>query len=290
MTKTQNHKEIRVFAPAKINLFLHVTGKRENGYHNLQSLACFADMGDEIIISPAQEFSLTFDSTSLNIPTVENNLIFFAAQLLAKNLNENLNCKIHLTKNIPIGAGLGGGSADAAATVRGLLKFWNKQIPDDALQELLLGLGADVPICYESKPAYFEGIGEIITPVKSFPALHAILIYPNAHSSTQEIFKNFDGKFSLPISLPENFKDTYDLIKFLKHQRNDLTTAAIKNASVIQQTLNSFSNLNDCLFFNMSGSGSTCFGLFDTAHQAEKATHDLHHHHPDWWIKSVVMG
>ena len=209
---------VKIIAPAKINLFLHLISKREDGYHNLQSLVTFANFGDTITITPNNEFKFSFESTSENMPTNENNLVICAANLLADALHKDLNLAIHLTKNIPIGAGLGGGSSDAAATIKGLLRFWNEDINQEELDNILLDLGADVPACYYAQPCYFEGIGEIIKPVQSLPTLHAVIIHPNKHCSTKEIFEKYDSNFSNAMSLPENFNNSDSLIEFLKEQ------------------------------------------------------------------------
>ena len=277
-------------APAKINLFLSVTGRRDNGYHELQSLVAFTkNFGDIITISPSDQFS--FDSTATHLPTDENNLVICAATLLADALNKDLNLSIHLSKHIPIGAGLGGGSSDAAATIKGLLKFWCvDDMASDELNDILLKLGADVPSCYHAQSCYFEGIGDIITPLNRFPSCYTVLAYPNAHSSTQEIFKNFNEVFSNPIGwLPTYFNNIEDLIAFLSQQKNDLTPAATKNMPDIQETINIIDEQENCLLARMSGSGSACFGLFKTPQDAQKAQNSIREKHPQWWVKSVEV-
>ena len=281
---------IKIIAPAKVNLFLHVVGKTDNGYHNLQSLIAFGDDGDTITITPSAEFRFSFDSTTEHLPTDENNLVICAAKLLASALGKDLNCHIHLTKNIPIGAGLGGGSSDAAATIKGLLEFWKTEIDSETLNTLLLSLGADVPSCYQAIACYFEGVGEIITPLNNFPTINALLVYPNAHSSTQDVFKQYQRNFSTPITLPTDFHDDKALIDFLKTQENDLSPAAIKNIPDIQKVLNALADTDDCQIARMTGSGSACFALFKTAKQARDAKHIIQKQFPDYWVKNTSLS
>ena len=157
--------KITVFAPAKINLFLHVTGKREDGYHLLQSLITFADIGDEITITPSDNLKFTSDG-DFDVDA-EDNLVIQAAHKIADKLGHSLDCHIHLTKNIPLGAGLGGGSADAAAVIKGLLEYWETFIPLEKIQDLLLELGADVPVCYHGQLSFVEEIGENLEELRA---------------------------------------------------------------------------------------------------------------------------
>jgi len=283
-------EKIKLIAPAKVNLFLHVLGKNENNYHNLQSLITFTDFGDEITIIPADEFKFSFDSTMANLPHDENNLVICAAKTLADALNKSLNCHIHLTKNIPIGAGLGGGSSDAAATIKGLLQFWNTQIDDETLAPLLLNLGADVPCCYYNAPCYIEKTGEDITPIVTLPTLYGALIYPNEHCSTQDIFEQYDANYSSKIKRPTSFENEDDLITFLLLQRNDLTQAAIKNIPSIKDIIAAIEKQNGHLLSRMSGSGSACFGIFKTKEQSLQAVQHILSENKNWWGQAVTIS
>ena len=281
---------ITLTAPAKINLFLSVIGKKGTDYHLLQSLVGFSAFGDTITITPADEFSFSFDSTSENIPTNDNNLVICAANLLSSALKKPLNLSIHLSKHIPIGAGLGGGSSDAATTIKGLLQFWQvTSMNQKNLDDILLSLGADVPACYYGQSCYFEGIGEIITPITKLPTLHTVLIYPNQHCSTQEVFQHYGSSFSAPIELPTTFSTHSDVIDFLKAKNNDLTHAAITNIPEIKEILNALAQENTCLINRMSGSGSACFGLFATKQQANDSAHKIKNQHPEWWVQPTQI-
>lgn len=282
--KTLN--KVTVFAPAKVNLFLHVIGKTSNNYHLLQSLVYFADFGDEIVIEENDNF--VFENTGIQIPA--QNSVIEAAKKLSDILQKPLDYKITLNKKIPMGAGLGGGSSDAAATIKALLKFWGTQIEQDALQELLISLGADVPSCYMTQACYFEGIGEHITPLLHAPQLYAVLCNPNKHSDTGEIFKHFANELKAPISLPDSFYNIKNLTGFLKTTENDLTSAACKVTPDIADILQELANQDGVLLSRMSGSGSTCFALLETKKQALELEIKLRHEHPHWWSKAIILS
>ncbi|HPD82935.1 MAG: 4-(cytidine 5'-diphospho)-2-C-methyl-D-erythritol kinase [Alphaproteobacteria bacterium] len=285
MTSKSAQKDVSIFAPAKVNLSLHITGKREDGYHLLQSIIAFSNFGDEIKISPSKEFIFTQKNTFPGSPDqVADNIVVQAAQGLSKLLNKPLHCHIHLIKTIPIGAGLGGGSSDAAATIRGLLEFWEIFIPAEKLQNLLLSLGADVPVCYYNLPCLVEGVGEIIKPIPSFSPLPALLIFPNKFCSTKKIFTDHNEKFSKKFTLPEtNFFD------FIRSQKNDLTAAAIKNIPEIEEILNALSAMPSCQLSRMSGSGSACFGVFNNQNESLEAAENIQKKWPNWWVRPIMI-
>ncbi len=287
---TSAMKPLEIFAPAKINLFLHVTGRNSKNYHLLQSLVAFADFGDKIIISPSDEFKFSFDSTAENLPLDDNNLVITATNLLCDYLDIKPNVHIHLNKNIPIGAGLGGGSSDAAATIKGLLKFFNKEIPADDLNDLLLSLGADVPVCYHGKACYFDGIGENITPIQQFPTLHALLVYPSQHCATQEIFAAYDSDFSTETQYKTKFQDTSAVIEYLEDHQNNLTSAAVENIPDIQTILTTLQTQDNVSLTRMSGSGSCCFALFENHADLITAKNKIHQDHDHWWIQDVLLS
>lgn len=280
-----SNQTIKIHAPAKINLTLQVTGKREDGYHLLHSLVYFSDFGDDVTITPHHGFKFTIDSDFADVPTDNNNLVIRTAQKLSTYYELPLDCHIHLNKIIPMGAGLGGGSTDAAATAKALLKFWNITSDKNELSALLLTLGADVPVCYHAQPCCFEGIGDIITPIENAPKLHAVLVYPNEHSSTPEIFKNFDQGFAST----QNFSQNNDLLEFIKTSSNDLTSAAIKTTPSIEQVLKQITVTQDCVLSRMSGSGSCCFGLYQTEKSAQAAAKEIQKERPRWWVRPVLL-
>ena len=275
---------LRLIAPAKINLFLHITGKRQDGYHDLQSLVCFADFGDEIIIEPCDKFS--FIQTGKLVEG--DNIIIKAANAIATATNQSLNCKITLNKNIPIGAGLGGGSSNAATIIKGLLKFWQVKEPE-SIHEILYNLGADVPCCYHGKSCYFEGIGDVITPVSLPSNLYAVLINPNKHCATKDIFQKIKPPYHPIISLPKSFENQDQLIRFLKQQDNDMTLPAIHQVPDIKNILDYLSAQPNTILTRMSGSGATCFALTSTKEQTETLTQQIQSDHPEWWVQAVKL-
>lgn len=280
-----SNQTIKIHAPAKINLTLQVTGKREDGYHLLHSLVYFSDFGDNVTIASHQGFKFTIDSDFADAPTDNSNLVIRTAQKLSTYYKLPLDCHIHLNKVIPMGAGLGGGSTDASATAKALLKFWNITPDKDELSALLLTLGADVPVCYYAQSCFFEGIGDIITLIENAPNLHAVLVYPNEHSSTPEIFKNFDQSFSSTQKLSQN----NDLLEFIKKGSNDLTAAAIKTTPSIEQVLKQITLTEGSALSRMSGSGSCCFGLYQTEKSAQAAAKKIQKERPKWWIRPVLL-
>ena len=281
-------QDLKIIAPAKVNLFLHITGQRKDGYHLLQSLIAFANYGDSLTITPADEFSVTINNSFSDLD-VENNLITKAAKILAQTLQKDLSCIIHLTKKIPIGAGLGGGSADAAATIKGLLQYWNESIPSPQLDEILLSLGADVPICYQNQSAVVQGIGEEIIPFASLPELPAVLVYPDKFCPTADIFNTYRQNFSDSILIPESFDSKEHLYDFLKQQTNDLTQAACNQIPTIKDVLALINMQQGCALSRMSGSGSSCFGLFDSTENSETAALNIQKENPDWWVQPVIL-
>lgn len=279
-----------VFAPAKINLFLHIVGKKQDGYHLLQSLITFANFGDKIEITPADKFSFSTTGKTEHLSSNEDNLVVRAARSLAKELNIPLKLSIHLSKETPIGAGLGGGSADAAATIKGLLAYWNKEPSSQVIENILLELGADVPVCYQGGNCFVEKVGEIITPLSSLPKLPAVLVYPNEFCSTADIFENYNQPYSSPINLPDNFSNQNEFYDFLKQQKNDLTDSACQKIPAIKNILSALQEQEGCAIARMSGSGSACFSLFETTEQSKEAAKIIQKEKPDWWVWPVLLG
>ena len=277
---------VKVFAPAKINLTLHVTGQQEDGYHLLDSLVVFADVGDWLEISldddPDLIRSLTVTGAeSEDVPTDHTNLISKAARLIAPDQPLSLT----LEKTLPSASGIGGGSADAAAALRGLAKLLDSDpIADDAA----LSLGADIPMCMENRPCRVEGIGEKLRQV-TLPKLHAVLINPRVPVSTPEVFRTLTSRQNppMPTTIPT---EPEALIDWLKDQRNDLQTPAIAIAPVIGDTLAVLEADENCHLARMSGSGATCFGLFEDEASARMAAHNIKTLHPNWWVKHALFG
>lgn len=279
----------KILAPAKANLFLHITGKRDDGYHLLQSLMMFANTDDILSFESYPEFLLDINGPFSKGLSSSENLVAKAALGFCNFIGRKPEVKITLQKDIPVGAGLGGGSSDAAATIKGLIKLWDLDIERTALDNLLINLGADVPACFYTKSCIAEGIGDIIKP-RATPALHAVLVYPDAPCATAPIFKNYSQQFSDNILVPEKFENQKSFINFLNHQKNDLTFSACALYPTVQDCLKIIKEQNNALLVRMSGSGSTCFGIFGNENEAISASQKISNAHPNWWVKAVTLS
>jgi 4-diphosphocytidyl-2C-methyl-D-erythritol 2-phosphate synthase len=190
----------------------------------------------------------------------------------------------HLEKNIPVGAGLGGGSSDAAAMLRALNTLYHTKLSPEALQELAAPLGADVPAAISAAPCFVTGIGQTITATPELPALYACLVYPHANLSTEACYQAFDGAFHPPS--PQPLEGWWQHVKDAK---NDLTTPATKLAPVISEVLDALSHTEEALLVRMSGSGSCCFALYRQLEQAQDAGKTIEAKHPQWWVKTTAL-
>ncbi len=276
-------KKIEITAPAKVNLFLHVIGKRLDGYHLLQSINAFTDFGDDIIIEPSNHYNLEIEG-EFSVANDQNNLVTRAVHALSDAISIPPDVSIHLRKNIPYGAGLGGGSSDAATVIKALLNLWDTTITKNQLDKILLCLGADVPACYQAKACLMEGVGEIVRPIENFAPLHAVLVYPRHVSPTHNIFQDFSQNFS------DEITNIGHDVEFLKNQKNDLTAAAVKNMPLIDEVKKIIRDQKQCIFSRMTGSGSACFGIFENQQSAVKAAQIIKIKHPDWWVKSCILS
>ena len=277
---------IEVFAPAKINLALHVTGQRADGYHLLDSLVAFAPVGDVLQLRPAAGLSLTLAGPeSAGLTPGPDNLALRGAALVAAGQG----AAIHLAKHLPVASGIGGGSADAAAAVRGMLALRGTEAPAGLGQDLL-ALGADLPMCRMNAPLRARGIGEVLEPL-SLPPLPALLVNPRLPVATPAIFRALACRSNppLPEALPV-FAGPEPLIDWLAGQRNDLQPAACAVEPAILAVLDALRQLPGCRLARMSGSGATCFGLFDTEAEAGQAAQLLRAARSGWWIAPAVLG
>lgn len=276
-------------APAKINLALHVTGQRADGYHLLETLVTFTEAGDTIHIRDADA-----DSFSISGPFGDllragdggDNLVTRARDLLRDALASTGQpappVVIHLEKNLPVASGIGGGSADAAATLRGLLRHWRAGIAPDALASIALTLGADVPMCLESRSLIARGIGEDIEPLTDLPELSMVLANPLKAVSTPEIFRRLQNKTNPP--LPASA--TIGWMDFLAQSRNDLQPPAQALLPEIGEIIGLLSQEGAALV-RMSGSGATCFGIFHSLEAARKAETSLRKKRPGWYFQAT---
>lgn len=271
-------------APAKVNLFLHVTGKRADGYHLLDSLAAFAGVTDRIRHDPADRLSLSVTgpfAPALASEAEADNLVIRAARALAAEAGLEARGALTLEKNIPVASGIGGGSADAAAALRLLCRVWGLTPGQDTLDRIAARLGADVPVCLRGRPTRMGGVGERLTPMPALPACGMVLVNPGIPLSTVSVFRARAGGFSPEARLPPTWPDAPAMAETLAGLRNDLEPPAIGLVPAIQDVLRAIEQTGGCLLARMSGSGATCFGLFDNAAQAHVAATRLAR--PGWW-------
>ncbi|WP_113912485.1 4-(cytidine 5'-diphospho)-2-C-methyl-D-erythritol kinase [Roseovarius dicentrarchi] len=272
-----------VFAPAKINMTLHVTGRRDDGYHELDSLVMFADIGDRVTVSRADTPALDMTGPMAEkTPKGDDNLVLRAARMMGTDAH------ITLEKTLPVAAGIGGGSSDAAATLRALSELTGKPIPDD-----ILALGADAPVCCAAPAgaARMSGVGQIVTPLPDLPELHAVLVNPNIPVMTTEVFRRLAKRDNAPMPDPiPSGVDAATFIEWLKAQRNDLQDAAIACEPVIEQVFSTLEVTPGCMLARMSGSGGTCFGIYADAETAASAAGRLQESHPGWWVVATRLN
>lgn len=272
---------IREQALAKVNLALHVTGQREDGYHLLDSLVVFADIGDRLTFSPAPELSLSVTGPLADgVPTGPENLILRAASVLPQGVG----ARITLHKHLPHAAGIGGGSADAAATLRGLARLWGCALPDPLA---VLSLGADVPVCLSASPQRMAGIGETLSPVPALPPLFAVLVNPRVALPTGPVFRGLASKRN-PALDPPDWHGFDSFLDWLTRQRNDLEPPALKLAPEIGRALQAL-RASGATLARMSGSGATCFGLFETNALAVYAARKIREVQPGWWVQHTAI-
>lgn len=272
------------FAPAKINLTLHVTGQRADGYHLLDSLVCFAGVGDQLRLAPAPGPDLQITGPEgAGLTAGADNLVLRAALLMS-----NSPPPLVLHKTLPLASGIGGGSADAAATLRLMAKHKGQALPDAAA---VLSLGADVPVCLSGRVCRMSGVGERLETAPALPPVWAVLVNPRVEVSTPAVFRSMTRRDFAPMpAVIPGFSEAADLAAWLKTQRNDLQPGAIALAPVIGETLAALQALPGALFARMSGSGATCFALFDSAEAAARAAEALRGLQPLWWVADAPLG
>jgi 4-diphosphocytidyl-2-C-methyl-D-erythritol kinase len=275
---------LSAFAPAKINLYLHVVGRRDDGYHLLDSLVVFPDVGDRLTVEPASGLALSITGPFVGGLAAEtNNLVQKAAQALAAHAGIEPTGRLMLEKHLPVSSGIGGGSADAAAALRLLCRFWGISPADDAMHDIARRLGADVPVCLASRPAVMSGIGEHLVAAPPLPDIGLVLVNPGVAVSTPSVFRSRSGAFSAIAPLPANgWNNAMALAETLHGTANDLQAAATVLAPPISQALTALTELPGCLLARMSGSGATCFGLFATPDKAGRAVGLLAR--SGWWV------
>lgn len=282
-------------APAKINLTLHILGRRADGYHELESLVAFSGGGDLLRLEPGAELTLAVDGpTAAAAGDGADNLVLRAARQLAERVPGLRLGAFRLTKRLPVAAGVGGGSSDAAAALRLLARANNLSPDDPRLLDAARATGSDVPVCLDPRARFMRGAGEEIGERLGLAPLPAVLINPGAPVETRAVFARLGlapgeraDEGPHPSITPQTSEDT--LLAALRKGRNDMEDAACVDAPVIVDALAVLSAARGCRLARMSGSGATCFALFSTRQAASRAAAVIRKQHPGWWVKAAVL-
>ena len=282
-------RAIRREAPAKVNLYLHLLNRRPDGYHDLDSLIVFADVFDQIEAVPSNRLGLKLQgpfAPALETTDWAANLVVLAARALADTMAEKRGAAITLDKNLPVAAGIGGGSSDAAATIWALCKLWDLDIPDVELHAVARKLGADVPACLHRRPVFVGGMGDVVETAGPLPPVWLVLVNPGVPLVTVEVFQNFDRPGSGVARFNEAPGDVYALATILASRSNDLENVAAEMLPEIAEVISALEETEGCLLSRMSGSGATCFGMFADEAAARSAENALSDAHVSWWVKA----
>lgn len=280
-----------MLAPAKINLDLLITGRRDDGYHLLDSIVVFTELGDELTVEKSDQLSLTISGPFANDLSSENdNLILEAARLICLECGVEPNLKFHLVKNLPVSSGIGGGSADAAAAIKLTIQQLNLSVSKERLETIAIKLGADVPVCLRSISTHMRGIGEDLSPLILSRSFDILLVNPGVSVSTPRIFNEYK-KFEKKFDRPRKEKVSHINDGFIKEEvlnsQNALESVACRIEPQIQIILKTLENFEGLWLGRMSGSGATCFGIFNNEENCLKAKKYLKTHHSKWWIEST---
>ena len=282
-------------APAKVNLTLRVLARRRDGYHSLESLVVFAREHDRLSFAPGEALELRLRGPTVAAAgPVADNLVLKAARALAGEVAGLKLGRFTLTKRLPVAAGLGGGSADAAAALR-LLARANRLRPDDVrLFKAARKVGADVPVCIDPRPRWMRGIGEVLSEPLALPELPAVLVNPGVALATKDVFAKLGlapgerrGRPQAKVRLP---RDRDALLALLAARGNDLESPAVALKPAVARVLKALRRQKGCRLACMSGSGATCFGLFETQRAAQAAARVLSAAQPRWWVRATVLG
>jgi 4-diphosphocytidyl-2-C-methyl-D-erythritol kinase len=281
-------------APAKINLTLHVLGRRADGYHALESLVAFAGTGDDLRLEPGSDLALTIEGPTAPLAGSDtDNLVLKAARLLAERVEGLKVGGFHLTKRLPVAAGIGGGSSDAAAALRLLARLNGLPLSHPGLREAARLTGADVPVCLEPRARMMRGVGEVLGPALDLPRLFAVLVNPRVPMETPAVFKTLDLRPGQVLSGAAHpvlvAQSAQEILAALKTARNDLEPPARALQPLIGEALALLRGTAGCRLARMSGSGATVFGLYDDCEAAAEAGKQMRRERPDWWVKATSL-
>jgi 4-diphosphocytidyl-2-C-methyl-D-erythritol kinase len=287
-------RELIEFAPAKINLTLHVLGRRADGYHEIESLVAFADVGDRLTFVPGDALELEVGGPSAAAAGEGgDNLVLKAARALVERVDGLRTGRFILDKQLPVAAGLGGGSSDAAAALRLLARHNNLSLDDSRLRAAARATGADVPVCLDPKARVMRGIGEILSEPIALPELPAVLVNPGVAVPTKDVFAALAAPAVTSPAQTEDFiainADAAALVSVLAARRNDLEIPAIKLQAIVADVLRTLQTSSGCLLARMSGSGATCFALFGSVAAAKDVAYRMQARHPGWWVRAASL-
>jgi 4-diphosphocytidyl-2-C-methyl-D-erythritol kinase len=281
-------------ALAKINLTLRVVGRRPDGYHDLESLVVFASVGDALMLAAGPRLLLTVRGpTAGSSGALADNLVLKAANALAEQVRGLKYGHFVLSKRLPVAAGLGGGSADAAAALRLLARRNHLALDDGRLCEAARLTGADVPVCLDPRPRLMSGTGNLLSPPLDLPRLPAVLVNPRVAVPTKGVFEKLAApRVARAAKVSEDYPptDRAGLIEYLTDRGNDLEPPAVALQPVVAEVLEALDQLSGCRLARMSGSGATCFALFDNPKAAAAAARALRGRKPAWWVRSAMLG
>lgn len=281
---------LREPAPAKLNLYLHITGRRPDGYHLLDSLIVFVDLCDVLEAVPSNDITLRLRGPfAAGVDPGEGNLVMRAARLLRETTGMRAGAAMTLHKHIPVGAGVGGGSADAAAALRLLMRLWDARLSQAALYALAARLGSDVPACLASQPCRVAGVGDVLGKARLDCPIYVVLAHPGRPLLTAEVYRAFDGAYTAASPFDCAGLSAADMAICLRQRRNDLEPPALCLLPEVGEVLSALNNLPACLLARMSGSGSACFALFAARAEAEEAAARLRAEHPRWWAAPASL-
>jgi 4-diphosphocytidyl-2-C-methyl-D-erythritol kinase len=281
-------------APAKVNLTLHILGRRADGYHDLDSIVAFAGCGDLLAFEPGPKLALSLDgATAETAGPTEDNLVLKAARLLQERVSGLRVGRFHLRKSLPVAAGLGGGSSDAAAALRALAQENALSLDDSRLKEAARACGADVLVCLDPHARVMTGIGDVLEPALATPPLHAVLVNPRVAIPTPAVFARLglakgERTGAGPSPAPPEGGNLKEVIAALRSGRNDMQTAAQEIGPIVGDVLAALDE-SGALLARMSGSGATCFGLFEDRCASQSAAAALAQTHPAWWIRATML-
>ncbi len=274
---------VREFAPAKVNLALHILGRRADGFHELDSIVAFANVGDVLDLERAEKTELTVEGAFANaVPATLENLVLKAHSALAAKIDVP-HVRMRLTKNLPVASGIGGGSADAAAALRGILQLADLTVESGTLRQIALSLGADVPVCLFGKACRMQGVGDVISPLQHQPATAILLVNPLQACGTADVFRTLALR-------PGDAHNTALDVDAPQTWRNDLTGAACVNLPIIAEVLQTLHLHAGADVVRMSGSGATCFALYGSLAEAQDAARVLQEMRSTWWVAAALLS